>query len=323
MSHDAIAPSPAHDARRHRLDRADGVRGARAEWDGLVRAMPRPSPFLLHGWLAEWWRHYGDGAELTVHVARHDGRLVGALPLVIRRRAGLRVASFMGGRLSVLPDLLLAAGRGHRPRPTRSLRALATERLRRRRPPRPAGRAAGSRRRSAVACRLIERIEAPVLDLARAGTPSTARRPTPRSATCTAAAAASSASWATVTTTVARRLDELEPALEEAFRLHALRWEGRPDGSGFATDRGRRVPSRGVAPARGDRRRRGSSRSALDGRADRVPLLVRARGRACTCTASPSTPSAGALLARARQHARRDRVGRRRGAHAGRVPRRR
>jgi CelD/BcsL family acetyltransferase involved in cellulose biosynthesis len=38
-----------------------------------------------------------------------------------------------------------------------------------------------------------------------------------------------------LTTTVARELPELEPALEEAFRLHALRWEGRPDGSGFGT----------------------------------------------------------------------------------------
>jgi CelD/BcsL family acetyltransferase involved in cellulose biosynthesis len=80
------------------------------EWDELVRAMPRPSPFLLHGWLAEWWRHYGAGAQLAVHIARHDGRLVGALPLVVRRRSGVRVATFMGGRQSVLPDVLLAPG---------------------------------------------------------------------------------------------------------------------------------------------------------------------------------------------------------------------
>jgi CelD/BcsL family acetyltransferase involved in cellulose biosynthesis len=40
--------------------------------------------------------------------------------------------------------------------------------------------------------------------------------------------------------TVARTADELEPALEEAFRLHDLRWEGRPDLSSFGTDAGRR-----------------------------------------------------------------------------------
>ena len=120
------------------------------EWDGLVRAMPRPSPFMLHAWLAEWWPHYGDGAELAVHVARREARLVGALPLVVRRRAGLRVASFMGGRLSVLPDLLLAPGEA----PSTAERARA-----RSWPPAAAmsptstgcPRAAASRRRSAVA----------------------------------------------------------------------------------------------------------------------------------------------------------------------------
>ena len=53
----------------------------RQEWDDLVRAMERPSPFLVHAWLSEWWRHYGDGWTLAVHVVRQDGRLVGALPL--------------------------------------------------------------------------------------------------------------------------------------------------------------------------------------------------------------------------------------------------
>src|SRR5436190_21609448 len=36
------------------------------EWDPLVRAMPRPSPFMLHCWLVEWWRHYGEGCRLSV-----------------------------------------------------------------------------------------------------------------------------------------------------------------------------------------------------------------------------------------------------------------
>jgi CelD/BcsL family acetyltransferase involved in cellulose biosynthesis len=39
---------------------------------------------------------------------------------------------------------------------------------------------------------------------------------------------------------VARTRAELEPALEEAFRIHALRWQGRPDGSGFVTPTGLR-----------------------------------------------------------------------------------
>ena len=38
---------------------------------------------------------------------------------------------------------------------------------------------------------------------------------------------------------VARAPEELEPALAEAQRLHALRWEGRPDQSEFTSERGR------------------------------------------------------------------------------------
>jgi CelD/BcsL family acetyltransferase involved in cellulose biosynthesis len=37
---------------------------------------------------------------------------------------------------------------------------------------------------------------------------------------------------------LARSREELEPALADAFRLHALRWEARGDGSGFATATG-------------------------------------------------------------------------------------
>ena len=56
--------------------------------------MPRPSPFLLHGWIAAWWRDYGGGSQLAVHLARRNGRLVGALPLFTSRQFGLRVTSF-------------------------------------------------------------------------------------------------------------------------------------------------------------------------------------------------------------------------------------
>jgi CelD/BcsL family acetyltransferase involved in cellulose biosynthesis len=210
-----------------------------AEWDGLVRAMPRPSPFMLHAWLAEWWLHYGGGAELAVHVARRESRLVGALPLVVRRRAGLRVATFMGGRLSVLPDVLLASGE-----PASTAEALV-------------GRLSsggcdvadlhglpeGSRAAAALGdrLRLIERIEAPVIDLSpgweavyRAKTNAKKRNLHRRRRR------QMGEQLGDVTTTVARRLDELEPALEEAFHLHDQRWEGRPDGSGFATEVGRR-----------------------------------------------------------------------------------
>jgi CelD/BcsL family acetyltransferase involved in cellulose biosynthesis len=207
------------------------------EWDDLVRVMPRPSPFLLHGWLAEWWRHHGDHAELAIDVVRRDGRLVGALPLVVRRRASLRVAGFPGGQCAVLSDLMLSDDADA------SVSALLTETL--------AGRCdvadlhglpADSRIAAALGPRLalIERIEAPVLDIAggwdavyRAKTTSKKRNQHQRRRR-------QLGELGHLTVTIARRLDELEPALEEAFRLHTLRWEGRPDGSDFATPAGKR-----------------------------------------------------------------------------------
>ena len=77
------------------------------EWDRLVRSRERPSPFLLHAWLLEWWRHYGADSELAVQVAYRGGRLVGALPMCVRRRYGLRVLSFVGGEDSSLADVLV------------------------------------------------------------------------------------------------------------------------------------------------------------------------------------------------------------------------
>ena len=167
------------------------------EWDDLVRAMPRPSPFLLHGWLAEWWRGYADGAEPIVHVARRDGRLAAALPLVVRRRAGLRVASLMGDRQAVLGDLLVAADEGEETG-RQLIAASRRRRLRRRRPPRVARgqpdrrparlpargdrtrRGAGARPHGRLGCRLPR------------------RRRRPRSATCIGGgdgSSLSSAAW--------------------------------------------------------------------------------------------------------------------------------
>jgi CelD/BcsL family acetyltransferase involved in cellulose biosynthesis len=208
------------------------------EWDGLVRARPRPSPFMLHAWLAEWWAHYGDGAELAVHVARRGSRLVGALPLVVRRRPGLRVATFMGGRLSVLPDLLLAAGEdestaealaGHLADGGFDVADLH-------------GLPEHSRMAAALGDRLqlIERIEAPVIDLSGGWDAVYRSKTNSKKRNLHKRRRRQLGELGTVTTTVARRLDELEPALEEAFHLHDLRWEGRPDGSGFATETGRR-----------------------------------------------------------------------------------
>jgi CelD/BcsL family acetyltransferase involved in cellulose biosynthesis len=206
-------------------------------WDQLVRAMPRPSPFLLHGWLLEWWRHYGGEDRLTVHVAYRGDRLAGALPLCIRRRLGLRVTEFVGGTWAVLADLLVApdeepsavsglveraASSGHDfanlfglPGSSRLVAALPPDAL-----------------------RLVERLEAPVLDLDAgwdvvysAKMPSKARSERRRRRRQLEA-------LGTVEASVARTREELERAIEDAFHVHALRWQGRRDPSGFVTPAG-------------------------------------------------------------------------------------
>src|SRR5439155_6317242 len=81
-------------------------------WDDLVRAMGRPSPFLLHGWLSAWCRHHVSEGELRIHVVRQGETLLGAFPLYVSRRRGLRVAQFLGGSQSALADLLLSEQAG-------------------------------------------------------------------------------------------------------------------------------------------------------------------------------------------------------------------
>lgn len=210
-----------------------------AEWDELVRAMPRPSPFMLHGWLDEWLRHYGDEAQPAVHVAWRDGRLVGALPLVRRRRLGLSVLAFAGEPHSALADLIVRAGEDES-----VARGLVAK----------IGAGGhdyadlfglpGSSRLAGIvgpSLRLVERVEAPVLELQRPWAEiynektSSKKRNLHKRRRRQLQEQGSS-----LEVVVARTAEELLPALEDAFRLHELRWAGRPDGSGFATDTGKR-----------------------------------------------------------------------------------
>ena len=232
-----MSASPAG-LRIEEISTAEGFARLAEPWDELVRSMRRPSPFLLHAWLDEWWRHNRDGVRPVVHAAFDDGRLVGGLPLCLFERRGLQVLSFQGGSQSALADMVL-----DRAAPASIAKALADR-------AESSGQdlavlyglPASSRLVEAVGpdrVHLVERSEAPVLeldggweDVYRAKTTSKRRNQNTRKRKQLAATGR-------LETQVAREPDELEAALEEAFELHEIRWRGRPDGSGFATPAGR------------------------------------------------------------------------------------
>jgi len=220
------------------ISTADAFAALAEPWDELVRSMPRPSPFLLHGWLDEWWRHSEEGVRPLVQAAFVDGRLVGGLALCLVDRRGLQVLTFQGGTQSALADVVLdrtapasiAKGLVDRAESSGQDFALLY------------GLPASSLLVEAIGpdrVHLVERSEAPVLeldgsweDVYRAKTTAKGRNQNLRKRKQLAAAGR-------LETQVAREPDELETALEDAFELHEIRWRGRPDGSGFATPRGR------------------------------------------------------------------------------------
>ena len=89
------------------LGTAEGLDALAPEWDALMAAMPRPSPFLSHTWVTTWWRHFGGSSRLLVVTLRSaEGELVGVAPLHVasRRVAGLpvRALEFLGYRGSAV-----------------------------------------------------------------------------------------------------------------------------------------------------------------------------------------------------------------------------
>lgn len=205
-------------------------------WDDLVRAMPRPSPFLLHAWLLQWLRHYGGASELAVQAAFRDGSLVGAFPLLHKSWRGLRVTRFLGGQHTSLADLLLAPGEAARTGAALVERASSEHDF-----AELFGLARDCRLTQVAGpgrLHLFHRVDAPVLELAgdwdavyRAKVSGKGRRDLQRRRRQLEEHGALEFS-------VARSPEDVERALPEAFRLHELRWPGRDEISGFATPTG-------------------------------------------------------------------------------------
>jgi CelD/BcsL family acetyltransferase involved in cellulose biosynthesis len=214
-----------------------GLAALAAGWDDLVRAMPRPSPFFLHGWLLEWWRHYGRDGELAVHVAYRGDRLVGALPLCTTRRFGLRVTGFVGGTWALLGDVLLAPGEDSATAAALAERAQSSDDDF----TNVFGLTASSRLIAAMppgGLRLIERLEAPVMDLDGAWDEVYRARFSAKQRSERRRRLRKLSEVAPTEVVVARTPAQLGPALEDAYRVHQARWQGRRDVSAFATPTG-------------------------------------------------------------------------------------
>jgi CelD/BcsL family acetyltransferase involved in cellulose biosynthesis len=248
-------------------------------WDELVRAMPRPSPFLLHSWLLEWWRHYGRGADLAVHVAYRGDRLVGALPLCTRRRFGLRVSEFVGGTWAILADALVAPGED----PQAVVAELAGRAVKGEHDFADLFGLPGSSRLVAAlpqgSLHLVQRLEAPVCDLGPSWEAAYTSRLSSKTRSERRRRVRQLEKLGSVESEVARSRDEIESAIEDAYAVHALRWQGRRDPSGFITETGKRFHRAAlVRLADQDVARIATIR--LDGRAVAFALYMQLAGRA-------------------------------------------
>jgi CelD/BcsL family acetyltransferase involved in cellulose biosynthesis len=244
-------------------------------WNDLVHAMPRPSPFLLHTWLLEWYRHYGSGSELAIQAAFRGDTIVGAFPLVHKRWRGLRVARFLGGEQSSLADLLLSPAEEPSTAAALVERAVAQHDF-----AELFGLSSDSQlaRTAAGELHLFERADGPVLQLTddwdalyRTKVSSKRRSSTRRRRQQLERSGA-------LEFTLARSREDVEAALDDAFRLHALRWAGRPDASGFATQTGMSF-HRGALVSLADQDVVRLMTTKLDGRAIAFALAFALAGR--------------------------------------------
>ena len=176
---------------------------------------------------------------MRVEIALDGDRLVGGLPLEVeRRRGGLQVAHFMGRHHAPLADVLVAKcydeqqiGRGLIERAG----AGGTD----------FGDFFGITHDSALSriaaesATLVERIEAPFIDLSRGWDEIYRERTSAKRRNLHKRRRRQLGELGELTIETARTEDELVAALEVAFHLHDLRWVGRHDGSELTTPVGK------------------------------------------------------------------------------------
>ncbi len=220
---------------------AEVVRGVpalaalRGEWDTLVRASDPPSPFLLHDWIEHWRRAHAPESEPVLVVARRGGRLCAGLPLLVTAGNSLRTGWLPGGFTSQRTDLLALPGDALAARAVvEALPLVGVDLLR------GFGVRAGSRLAEAVPdAQLLERSRVPVLHMPHGWTVARAQVLSRGHRKQAARRLRRLAEHGAVSFEVAADASATRAVLDEVVRLHVARWQGRPDRSGFATERGR------------------------------------------------------------------------------------
>ncbi len=83
------------------------------EWNALLQRSVVNTLFLTPTWQKIWWRHFGDGLELRVLLARDEtGALQGIAPLYAVEKEGRRLLQLVGG-VDVSDYLDFIVGQGH------------------------------------------------------------------------------------------------------------------------------------------------------------------------------------------------------------------
>ncbi len=80
------------------IEDTQGFAALEEEWEDLHHQCPRATPFQSWAWLYSWWEYYGEGYELRLITVRHEGLLVGIIPLMLERRWGFGKLLFIGAR---------------------------------------------------------------------------------------------------------------------------------------------------------------------------------------------------------------------------------
>jgi CelD/BcsL family acetyltransferase involved in cellulose biosynthesis len=232
-------------------------------WDTLVEGMPRPSPYLFSAWVIAWLAEQAFASEPYVLVAERGGELVGFAPFVMRRAGRTRVAMFAGAHESALGDIVLAPGEPRETArmllgalPGSGMDALDVFGL-------PGNsvlaEAAGSR------LRLIERVESPVTEMPEGWDEAYKRHTSSNRRNQDRRRERQLEELGTLETSLATTSEAVLRDLPDAFALHHMRWQGRPDGSTFGLAAGQRF-QRVALPQLADEDRFAMLTLRLDGR---------------------------------------------------------